>query len=522
MKNISFGKIKKYLRENILLVLIFFLVLSSHHFLLKDSVIPFQFDHGKDSLAVMDMWLNKNLKLIGPWTSIPGLYFGPAWYYLILPAFVIGAWNPISPVWLMVFLLLVQVYLAYRYLGKEEAFIMATAPLWLIISTSAWNPFPMTLLSLIILIFLKTIKEKKNASWQQLFLLFFTASLGCHFSTAFAILYPVFIVFSFFINKLKLTFKEICLSIFAYAIPFFPQVLFELTHNFLETKAILAYFKVGEAHSFGLDKIKIVFDGLLGQFKITVLPDFYYPELKFLNNLTFIFFISLIIFAFLKKYKKSHLLKDNQIFKMPKEYLFWLTSTFLIYLFLHYNVWYLLGLAPLMVMIAGDILRFNNKYLKSIFILFLIASLFTKIVYFENNDKDKLSKISNFLPAKVEAINLIRKDAAGLDFNSYQYSPDIYDFSYQYIYFWQALHGEKLPADFSYQPAEVTYVVQKNDLLNYFDHSSNKAQLNYFIVEPASVSDYQQAWWGKFNLKQEKDLTVLENDSQLKIYKQKN
>ena len=139
----------------------------------------------------MDMWLNKNIKLIGPWTSIPGLYFGPAWYYLLLPAFVLGAWHPLAPVCLMVVLLLLQIYLAWKYLGKEEAIIMATAPIWIMISTSAWNPLPMTLISLVILIILKAIKQKHVANLLELFLLFFTASLGFHFSTAFAVLYPL-------------------------------------------------------------------------------------------------------------------------------------------------------------------------------------------------------------------------------------------------------------------------------------------------------------------------------------------
>ena len=163
MRKIKIDQINLYFHQNWLLFLILCFSLLTHYFLLKAGVINFQFDHGKDSLAVMDMWLNKNLKLIGPWTSIPGLYFGPAWYYLLLPAFVIGGWSPVAPVWMMTFLLLLQIYLIYHYFGKEEAIIMATAPLWFSISTSSWNPFPMTFISLIILIVLKKIKEKNDA-----------------------------------------------------------------------------------------------------------------------------------------------------------------------------------------------------------------------------------------------------------------------------------------------------------------------------------------------------------------------
>jgi len=34
------------------------------------------------------------------------------------------------------------------------------------------------------------------------------------------------------------------------------------------------------------------------------------------------------------------------------------------------------------------------------------------------------------------------------------------------------------------------------------------------------MPDYQQAWWGKFNLNQEEDLSKLKNNSQLMIYRQ--
>lgn len=73
------------------------------------GAIPFSFDHGKDSLAVMHLAVTKSPVLIGPWTSIPGLYFGPTWYYLLAPAYLLGNFHPVAGVVMMVLLILIQV-----------------------------------------------------------------------------------------------------------------------------------------------------------------------------------------------------------------------------------------------------------------------------------------------------------------------------------------------------------------------------------------------------------------------------
>src|SRR3989344_2214997 len=106
---------------------------------------PFMYDHARDSIEVMHMIRTHSPRLIGPRASIDGLYFGPGWYYLIAIPYAISA-HPIAPVILMIGLVLLQIILWYRYFGLPEAVIASTAITWIWISTSAWNPFPMTLL----------------------------------------------------------------------------------------------------------------------------------------------------------------------------------------------------------------------------------------------------------------------------------------------------------------------------------------------------------------------------------------
>ena len=109
--------------------------------------IPFSFDHGRDSLAVLDLIKTGTLKFIGPWTSIQGLFFGPLWYYLLAPLYWLLNGNPLAGPLTMQIIGLITIGLAFKYFGIYEAIIFASAPIFTIISVSAANPFPMVFLA---------------------------------------------------------------------------------------------------------------------------------------------------------------------------------------------------------------------------------------------------------------------------------------------------------------------------------------------------------------------------------------
>src|SRR3990167_7409231 len=149
--------------------------------LILSGIIPFSFDHGRDSLAVLHLIKTLNPVFLGPWTSIPGLFFGPGWYYLLAPAYWLTQGSPLAGPLTMFSLSLIGIILAYKYLGVYEAIILATAPLWLQLATGAANPFPMTLVGLLLVI---ALKKGWNSLWLGLIL-----GLGFHFSSALAILW---------------------------------------------------------------------------------------------------------------------------------------------------------------------------------------------------------------------------------------------------------------------------------------------------------------------------------------------
>jgi hypothetical protein len=451
------------------------------------------FDHARDSLAIMHMFITHSLKFIGPRASIPGLFFGPAWYYLLAPAYILGGGNPVTPVFIMIFLVLIQVYLAYRFFGFFEALIITSTQTWIWVSTSAWNPFPLTFLSLIILIILKQTEKAKTISIKQSLILGLTASLGFHFSTAFAIFYPPLIFISLLLQKIKIKLTNFLWALGAFIVPFIPQILFEIKNNFLELRAIINYLTWGQTSEFSirkiLDVIKLTFTTLAGG----SWPQIWTPFAK-INLL--ITLIMAVLFILVIKYNLRSKNKNN--FPLLRESLIFIIVPTSCYFFLHFSSWYILGMLPAATIIIGSLIRHSPITLRKIFVVLLIISpLSFQINYFKQERRQLLEK-KDFLPVKLKTLELIRQQAKNKPFSSYHYLPEVYDYPYQYLYFWQAIQGKPFPIEFSYRPNEIAYLPEKQALLSHFKAvTSTKPEFIFFIVEKPEKKQLLDQWWSE-------------------------
>ncbi len=483
--------IQNFIKKNLDLISLILLVIITRILLIYPDVIPFAFDHGKDSLAILHMWLMRRPKFIGPWTSIPGLYFGPAWYYLLLPAYIIFNGHPVGAVYLMILLLCIQVYLAYKYFNKYTALLIACNLAWITISTSAWNPFPMTLISFVILIVIQRIIKQKKISIKQSITISLFASLGFHFSTAFSIFYPILIALSLWKHKIKINFKIIAASILGFIIPFIPQLLFEFKNSFVQTKAIINYLQEGESQQISLLKIANIIKVGSGEIKLAILPEIWTNSNLITSLLSLLASLILLfgIYTFMKGKLK---------FALGFELVTWTLIPLLGFSFLHFNYWYLLAILPIYVIFIGFILKLLPDKLLMIFIVMLILTPISKVIYFQTQNKQELQQSRSFLPVKIKALNKVEELANGQSYSSYHFVPDIYDYSYQYLYFIRALEGHKLPKTFSYQPNTYDYVVQKPELLQKFKSKQfNKPEeKKFFIVEKPEKQEILDRWWG--------------------------
>lgn len=468
-----------------IIALVLFAFLVRIVYLFPDT-IPFSFDHGKDSIAILHMVKTYSPKFIGPWTSIPGLYFGPGWYYLLAPAYAVTNGNPVSGALMMTLMVVLEVILAYKYFGKYEALIFATAPGWLIISKSAWNPFPMTLLLLLFMIILKKMKIRGEADPKKVFLLFLVTSLGFHFSAAFAMLWSIVLLCICVYRRVKVTVWTLVSAVIGFGIPFIPQVLFELKHDFVETKAVIAYFTQGETQVMGFGKIIHVITVTLGEVKLFILPEI--RQVTFISITAIMAILLGIAIAFF-------------LFKR-KTYTLWFESVLLFviplfgFFFLHFNYWYITALMPVAVLFIGEVLRKSPKYIAAIYVLLMLVTPIFAYAQYIKVDKPSILQSREMLPAKQRAIEFVYAQSEGKPFSSYHYVPDIYDYSYQYLYIQGAFTGKTLPVEFSYQPGEISYIPEKMELLEKLPKTSDDAQKIFFIVEKAQNTDFLDAWWG--------------------------
>ena len=438
------------------------------------GTIPFSFDHGRDSLAVLHLIKTFNPVFIGPWTSIPGLFFGPGWYYLLAPAYLFSQGSPLAGPITMFLLSLVGIILAYKYLGIFEAIMLATAPLWLQLSTGAANPFPMAFIGLFLII---ALKRNLNPLVTGLIL-----GLGFHFSSALAVFWLLLV--PFFI-KLK-RWPKLGLGVL---ITFIPQLLFELKHNFSQFKAVVSYFTAGESQHLTPGKIAIVTKSVINELNLAILPD------NLVLKAIGIAILGLGLIYLIAKHKLDRWFWQWLVLIILPTVGFW---------WLHYNPWYAYGLTPLTVVLVASILRRLPKPIAWLYCLLLILGSVLR----KNPD---LSTYKAFLPAKMTALNYVYDQSAGQPFASYHYLPEIYDYAYQYLYLWQAFRGRPLPVEFSYQPQAPTYVKEKADLLAKLPPSSGEAQKIFLIIEkPDNVWHYPlDSWLGQIGYKEVIDKKII-------------
>lgn len=496
MKNSTILKIKKTIFENKIFIILFILAAIIRYLYLKDNTVPFLFDHGKDSLAILHMLAVPELKFIGPWTSIPGLYFGPAWYYLLAPFYLLSGYNPASGAVAMSILVLLQMYLVYKYFNIESSAIVGFSGFWLMMSKSAWNPFPMTLLSIIILILLLKQLKLKKIDNKLLAGLAFTASFGFHFSSAFAIFYPIIILSVFLLNKLWPNIKNILVAFIAFIIPFFPQILFEFKNGFPQYHAIINYFtKGGGGDGLSVLKIQDIVFQFFGQNRLVVFDSM--GNLSTYASYIFLIFIFIAIFVIYKQKTINIKLKRIAYISL----LFYLIP-FIGFLFLHFNLWYVYPIVPITTILVGTLVHELPKKLRYVFILLYIITAILRLDYYLKIEKPRFISDSGFYPVKKAVIEYIRQDAGDKDFSVYTYKPDIYDFPYQYEFLVQGLKGKVLPQEFAYEPNVVSYVKEKNDLLETIDNKygqrwRGEPQVIYYIVTEKKESELLGNWWGR-------------------------
>src|SRR3989337_4292059 len=113
------------------------------------GLFAFNYDQGRDFLAVSKIIWEKDLVLIGHTTGLPGIFYGPWWYYFLAPAVLVSGGDPqrvaiffaVLAIFSTVFLyLLLKTLTKNTLLSLILATIAAFSNLWMFGSAHILNP----------------------------------------------------------------------------------------------------------------------------------------------------------------------------------------------------------------------------------------------------------------------------------------------------------------------------------------------------------------------------------------------
>jgi len=385
-------------------------------------------DEGRDMLIVADIIQGKNFPFIGPPTSIGKLYLGPIYYYLITPFAWIFKMSPIGPAVFVVLLGLLTILLIYlvgsKYFNEKTGLFAAglytVSPLIVKFSRSSWNPNPMPFFSLVFLLSLYYWQEKKQSKYLFFAIIAFAIMLQLHYM---AILLTPFLVFVFFkIGTKQQNKKTIIISSLIFILLLSPLLIFDLKHNFVNTKGIIEIFqqRSGEGFNFfevlsrARDRIRQLFSLFLG-----------FSEREWRNNLVVILTVLYVFINWFKQKKITRLIIYG--------WFMWGLLTIGLYrgsVYPHYLGFLFIMPALLMGHLLDAIYQFNTKTKILGLIFFLLLETWMLKITWKDLSRPPVLNVN--LVQKI--VKLIGEESNGKDFNFALLAKNNYDDSYRYFF----------------------------------------------------------------------------------------
>jgi 4-amino-4-deoxy-L-arabinose transferase-like glycosyltransferase len=269
-----------------------------------EELMTYLGDEGRDMLIVIDIVQGKHFPLLGPPTSIGELYLGPVYYYFIAPFAWIFQMSPVGPAVFVALLGTLTIILIYwvttKIYGSTAGFFAAilytVSPLTVKFSRSSWNPNPMPFFSLLLILALISFFQTKKARFLYAGIITFGIMLQLHYIVILLIPFLGYLTFSLR-QRLK-TKKSLIIALLIFIVFMSPLLIFDLRHNFYNTRGILTIFLFRSKQGFNLIDIFSRSRDRLRQLNSLL---FNFSERDWWTNLTSISLIVYIIYDWFNK-----------------------------------------------------------------------------------------------------------------------------------------------------------------------------------------------------------------------------
>ena len=475
---------RKYLKP-----LFFLLILINFFFAAWYAIhgdVIFSSDIARDFLLFGEISAKK-IVLIGPKSSVMGLFHGPLWLYLNYPAYFLGRGNPIVVEWWWIGLTALFVvscfHIGKKLFDKRTGYLFALImSLYMSFHTNSFIN-PVGAMFLIPAFFFFFIRYLDTKNWKYLLAHLLTIGFIIQFEMAigipFLILSLLFLIPKILLSKNK---KHIFV-IPAFLIPLLTFFIFDIRHEFLLTHSVLRYLSPQSGDSIRFSLINLIKDRswlMLSQVEF-IRPDPIYRNLI----VTLIF----IVFMFFQ-------IKDNKYRKIYLSFIYFFAGYFVVS-FINKGpilAFYFYPLFSLVFLIFSSFV--TSRYSKLFLIVFFI-------VYFMNLntayvDSQSSLKLMGFREDSWKFLNnMASKVYTGREneFGYFVYTPDTIGYAPKYAMKYQArLHKDKIVYDNTKK--EVTYIVvappaPDNPYLSYKWWKENRANIK---KEPVSTVTFPNGY----------------------------
>lgn len=467
MRNIRFFK-RELLWLSLIILVGLFLRLQG----IFTNSFAFTYDVGRDMLAIDNIINSGKIPLIGQTTGLSGLFYGPWWYYILTPAFILSAGNPAGVAFFMVLSGIATVVLGFKLgkriggtlLGLMFASLISFSPVMIGLTSQIWNPNLMPLFIVIFMHYLYSIflslEEKKDVGVMRPLLIGLSLGIILDLEVVFGLLFLIGAIISIIISldkRIKL--KNYPFIILGFVMIMSPRIIFELRHNFLMTNAFLTFIGKTLASS-GENKSSLV--PLTG---INALYRNWMETFSTGNLLSGFALMFLTIFGLIFLYKK---MKREEKFLLKIQLI--ILATFLIGLsFFPGDIWnhYIVGIPVLFIFIlsiaVSKILHYSKriKFLTICIIVPCLISFVNPIRIINDYQRPLWTGDASVYRNQLEIIDYVYREARGKEFKYVVYTPPVHDYTYQYLFKWYGLNNYKyLPSEKS----NLAFIILEPDL----------------------------------------------------------
>ncbi len=463
-------KKKKFKFSNLFtptLIILYVLIIIGSYLRLEgifDNSFAFTYDVGRDLIAVGDIVTGQKLSLIGPTSGLPGVFYGPWWYLMLAPFFVLSSGNPQGIAFFMSLLGILLIPLSF-YFGKRLngdflalslAGLAAVSPSLISLSSQIWSPNIAPVFVLLSFILLYKIYSGKDNPIIY-FLLGFVTFLNSEAEIIFGVLFTGGVVISVILIK-KLTLKPISVIAFLLGtvIVISPKILFEVKHNFLMTQSFIKYFQSGAEKDMVSGG---VVDILINRLDIFI-NEFSYA-VAFGNKVAGIILLVATIISIIYFYKRISSNEKKLIITSTIILIVFFAGT----LFFAHNIWphYLVGLPIiyiLLVSIALANLKFKLKsYTISYIVLFLLIVINLNPISVYQSFSTSWEGNAAVYRNQLNVVDSIYAQTKNKRFKYVVYTPPLHDYTYRYLFEWR---GKKYNMKPSIQ-ADTAYFILEPD-----------------------------------------------------------